>query len=194
MTTGETQRLRDSALSALALHRDGSVDALLDRHASEDLDTNARRLARSLLGSARGAHGFETLRRLLDAERLPDMRRQLVTSIGQTRQPGTADLLLKIATSDSDAKVRGEAAYWLPQRGGAPVVPRVLAIVEADASDSVKQRAVQGLARLPAGDSTTLLIDFARNSTNTAVKKEAVSALGRSNDPKALAYVESLLR
>ena len=39
-----------------------------------------------------------------------------------------------------------------------------------------------------------LLIQLAQKSPNPAVRKEAVSALGRSNDPKAVAYLESLLR
>jgi len=190
----QEQRLHDAALSALALHRDPSVDAMLDRLAAGDADSNTRRMARSLLGSARGAHGFATLQHLLESERLPELRRQLVSAIGQTREPGTADVLLKLATSDADANVRGEAAYWLPQRGGAAMVPRVSGIVQSDASDRVRQRAVQGLARLPSTDATPLLIQLAQTSPNAAVRKEAVSALGRSTDPKAVAYLESLLR
>ena len=70
----------------------------------------------------------------------------------------------------------------------------VTAIIESDASDAVKQRAVQGIGRLPAEDSTAMLIQLARTSTNPAVKKEAVSALGRSKDPRALAFLEDLIR
>jgi hypothetical protein len=192
-TTGE-QRLRDSAISAAALHADAGADALLDRLAASDADTNVRRLARTHLGSARGAHGFATLRRLLEAERLPEIRRQLVGSLGQTREPGTAALLLGLARSDTDASIRADAAYWLPQRGTEQDIRNTIAIVNADTADVVKRRGVQGLARASNGDVTALLLELARTSQSVVVKREAVSALGRSKDPRATAYLEGLLR
>jgi hypothetical protein len=194
VSPGLGQRLGDSALQAIALHKDASADAILDRLATGASDTSQRRQARSLLGSARGAHGFATLRQLLDTERLPDIRRQLVSALGASRQPGTADLMLTLARRDSDPKVRGEAAYWLPQRGGTRVLADVKAIIDTDASDAVRQRAVQGLARIPGDDTTTTLIQLASASPNQAVKKEAVTALGRSKDPRAVAYLEQLLK
>ncbi len=194
LAPSETQRLSESALSAIALHRDSSADATLDRLASAQADSSLRRLSRSLLGSTRGAHGFATLRQLIETERLPDVRRQLVTALGQTRQPGTPDLLLATARRDLDPKVRGEAAYWLPQRGGQRTLGDLTAIINTDASDIVKQRAIQGLARLTADETTSLLIQLARTSSSAVVRKEAVTALGRSKDPKALAYMEELIK
>ena len=188
------QRVGEAALSGVALHQGAGADAILDRFATAASDSNLRRLARTLLGSRRGAHGFETLRRLLEGERLPEMRRQLVTAIGQTRQPATADALLAVAKQDMDAKVRAEAAYWLPQRGGAKFVGQLQTIIAADANDGVRQRAVQGLARLPDGDPVAVLLDLARTSDNLSVKKAAVGALGRSSDPRAVQYLEDLIR
>jgi HEAT repeat protein len=193
-STAEEQRLRDSAIGAVAMHGDAAADAILDRLATVDADTNVRRQARSLLGSARGAHGFATLRQLLTSEKFPDIRRQLVSNIGQTREPATAEVLLGIARTDADSHTRAEAAYWLPQRGAAQSIQDTLAIVNADAADLVKQRGVQGLARASTGDATTTLLDLARTSQNAVVRKEAISALGRSRDPRALAYLEGLLK
>lgn len=192
--TPQEQRLRDVALSAVALHREPVADAILDRLATTHFDTGLRRQARSLLGSVRGAHGFGTLRRLLEQERLPEIRRQLVTALGQSRQPATAEVLLGVARQDSDSKVRAEAAYWLPQRGEARVISDVLAIIEQDTNDTVRQRAVQGLARRPAAESTLVLIQLAGTNANPVVRKEAVRALGRSKDPRAIAFLEELIR
>ena len=194
LVPSDEQRLRESALSAAALHQGAAADALVDRFATGTSDTPLRRHARTLLGSRRGAHGFETLRRLFEAERLPEMRRQLINALGQTRQPATADLLLTAAKQDPDPKVRAEAAYWLPQRGGARFVSQVQAIIGADANDSVRQRAVQGLARLPDGDPVAVLLDLARTSDNLTVRKAAVSALGHSEDPRAVQYLEDVIR
>lgn len=193
-TAGQAQRLRDAALSAAAFHRDAGADALLDRLAGADTDSSTRRLARSLLGSRRGAHGFAALRQLLEQERLPEIRRQLITAIGQSSQPATAEVLAGVARRDWDAKVRAEAAYWLPQRGGAPVIADLVALINADDSDAVKQRAVQGLGRLSTTETTSALIQLATSSPSAVVKKEAVSALGRSKDPKAVAFLEDIIK
>jgi HEAT repeat protein len=194
ITPAQEQRLSASAVSALALHRDPSADAVLDRLAMSDADSDLRRAARSSLGSARGAHGFTVLKQLVDRETIPDIRRQLVGALGLTRQAGTPDALLQIARRDTDPKVRGEAAYWLPQRGGQRTLGDVTAIINGDASDTVKQRAIQGLARLTGDETTSLLIQLARTSQNAAVRKEAVTMLGRSKDAKAQAYMQELIK
>jgi HEAT repeat protein len=194
ISPAQERRLNESALAAIALHRDPAADAILDRLATADSDTNVRRMARSALGASRGAHGFSTLRKLLQDERLPDQRRQLVSALGQTRQPEAPDVLKNVARTDPDAKVRAEAVYWLPQRGGPRVVPDVTAVIDADQSDEVKQRAVRGLARLPPNDSVPLLLQLARSNKSPAVKKEAVAALGQSKDPRAIAFLEEILK
>lgn len=194
LNPAQEQRVSESALSAIAMHRDPAADVILDRLATGDSDTNLRRAARSSLGSRRGAHGFETLRKLIDSERLVDIRRQLVSSLGKTRQPGTADALLAIAKKDTDAKTRAEAVYWVPQRGGSRTMPDVTAIIASDPSDEVKQRAMKGLARLPAEEMVPLMLQLARTSTVAIVRKEAVTALGQSRDPRAIAFMEALLK
>jgi len=118
--------------------------------------------------------------------------KQLANAIGQTRQPGTAAALLALSQQDPDARVRAEAAYWLPQRGGQ--VTDAMAIIERDSADVVKQKAIDGLARLPGDQSTALLIQIANATTSSAARKAAVSALGRSHDPKAVAYLEELIK
>jgi hypothetical protein len=188
-----SEGLRDTALSAVARHRDAGADAIIDRLATNDIDSPLRRSARRLLGSSRGAHGYATLARLLEQEKLPEIRRQLVVAIGASRQPQAVDVLLRLAKTDWDAKVRGEAVYHLPPLGGPRVIPDVNAIIASDAVDTVKQRAVQGLGRLAAPETVPLLIQLA-GSTNAVVKKEAVTALSRSKDPKAVAYMEELIR
>jgi HEAT repeat protein len=53
---------------------------------------------------------------------------------------------------------------------------------------------VSGLSRLPANDSIPALLQLARTSPNPVVRKEAVSALSHSKDPRAMALMEELIR
>jgi hypothetical protein len=191
----QQRRFADSAASAIALHRDPAADAILDRIASSDPTTDNRRRAGTWLGQFRGAHGFASLRSLIASEKDPQTRQSFVTSLAQTRQPGTADALLALAQNDADPKVRAEAAYWYPQRAGAGAINAVTAIIDKDTDDNVKRRAVSGLGRLPNDQGVPTLIDLAKSlKSSPIVRKQAVTVLGQSKDPRAVAYLEELLK
>jgi hypothetical protein len=135
------------------------------------------------------------LRSLIASEKDSQTRQSFVTSLAQTRQPGTADALLALAQNDADPKVRAEAVYWYPQRAGAGAVNAVTAILDKDTDDNVKRRAVSGLGRLPNDQGVPTLIDLAKSpKSNPVVRKQAVTVLGQSKDPRAVAYLEQLLR
>jgi hypothetical protein len=193
MTRGGAQNLVNEATSALSLHRDAGADAILDRLATSDPEASLRHRAASLLGSTRGAHGFETVRRLLDSEKSLDGRRALVSALAQTRQPQTAALLLGLARTDADPQVRADALYYVPLRGGAQVIPDVVALVEKDPITNVKQRGLSGLGNMPQDAGLAALIQLARTTTSLVVRKEAVTQIGRSKDPRARAYLEEII-
>lgn len=179
-----------SALTAISLHRDPAADAVLDRMAATG---DQRQQAAQALASTRGAHGFATVQKLAAAEREPEMRRMLVGALGQTRETGTPEAL-RPYLRDADAGIRAEAIYWFAQRGGPAVIGEVTKLVEAETNDNVRRRGVSGLSRLPANDSIPALLQLARSSPNPVVRKEAVGALSRSKDPRAMAYMEELIR
>jgi len=193
MVRSGADSLVSSALSAIASHRDPAADAMLDKLAA-DPDSSLRRQAMRQLVDNRGAHGFETVRRLLDTEKNPDVRRSLVSSLAQSRQPQTADVLLALARNDSDESIRADAVYYLPARGGVKMVPEILKLLGSDGSTKVRQRAVDGIATLPADTALPALIQLARDSRDVVVRKQAVSALGRSKDPRAVGALQELLK
>jgi HEAT repeat protein len=55
------------------------------------------------------------------------------------------------------------------------------------------RKAVFAISRLPNGDATTQLVEFAETGKYPEVRKEAVFWLGQSNDPKALDYLTKLI-
>jgi hypothetical protein len=191
----QQRRFNDAAASAIALHRDPAADTILDRMITSDSDSEARRRAATWLAQMRGAHGLATLKAAIGTEKDPATRRSFVQSLGQSRQPGTADALLALAQTDADPRVRAEAVYWYPQRAGMAGVPAVLAVIDKDPDDNVKKRAVSGVGRLPNDQGVQTLIDLAKAPrTSTVVRKEAVTALGQLKDPRAVAFLEQLLR
>jgi hypothetical protein len=192
--TGEARRsIGTSAISAMALHQDAGAEAILIRITTTDPETSFRRHAGTRL-AGRSPRGFDEIRKLVTTEQNQGLRRSFVTALGQTRFPATAETLLTLARSDSDATVRGDAIYYYASAAGTAGIANVLAMAQNDAADHVKTRAVQGLATLPDADRIDPLITLARSSANAAVRKQAVTALSAAKDPRAFAFIEGLLK
>jgi hypothetical protein len=185
--------LARAAASAIALHAEGGADAILDRLAASATDAALRRHVFTQIGAHRGQHGFETLRRLIDAETDPAARRTLVTALAQTDRPAAGDALLGLARNDADARLRGEATYHYLRLTGEAGVANALAIIDRDAETAVRRRAIQGLLALPDSAGVPHLITLARTSRDQTVRHEAVTQLGRTKDPRAIAYLTELL-
>lgn len=193
MTRGAAQSLTGEAMEAIALHRGPEADTALDRLAASDPDSAVRHRAAALLGADRGSHGFETLQRLLATDKTTDGRRAIVSGLAQTRQPQTADTLLTLARTDPDAQIRSEAVYYVPVRGGERVIPDVVGIIQKEPIATVRQRAVAGLGQMPSDGGLTALIQLARTSTDPTVRKAAVTQIGRSRNPRAVAFLEEII-
>jgi hypothetical protein len=187
------RRISESAVRAIGYHRDATADAALDRIATGHRDSGVRRQAASTLASLRGAAGVSSVSRLLAAARDADERRALTSALGQSRDPSVVAALRPL-TGDPDARIRAEASYWLVQRGGSAVVPDALKIIAGDKDESVRRRTVSAIGRLPADSGIPHLLQLARTSTDAVVRKEAVTALGQSRDPRAVAFMEELIK
>jgi len=73
------------------------------------------------------------------------------------------------------------------------VVPDVVALIQKEPTPNVRQRAVSGLGQMPNDGGLTALIQLARTSTDTTVRKEAVTQIGRSKDPRAVAFLQEII-
>ena len=114
-------------------------------------------------------HGVEQLR-----------RRLLVTALGQSRQPKTADALYTLARTDPDAAVRAEAVHWYARQASAGVLGNVMGIIMGDTEDVVRRRAVSSLGLIAADNGVPALIQLARTGPSPVIRKEAVSTLART--------------
>ncbi|MGA2113880.1 MAG: HEAT repeat domain-containing protein [Bryobacteraceae bacterium] len=184
----------NSAVAAIAIHADPAADAVLDGFAATSQPEALRNRAMRWLGSARGRHGLDTLKKLLASETAPDMRRRAIAAVGVSREPEAQTLILSAARGDRDARVRAEAVSQL-SRERLPNLAGVLGgIAENDPDSGVSKRAVSSLASLSDGSGVPELIRLARSSKNPDVRKEAVRALGRAHDQRAEAFLEEVLR
>ena len=105
-----------------------------------------------------------------------------------------------LAKNDAAPKVRSQAQFWLAQMVGRKVEgdPRIVRSLgesaQNDPNAAIRKSAVFALSRLPADQAVPQLIQVASTSKDAATRREAIFWLGQSKDPKALEYLEKVVK
>jgi HEAT repeats len=184
----------DENLAALSSHATPKATEVLVSLASPQSSAYLREKAAFWLGAQRGHEGLLALRQLLSNEQDVKFREKLTFDISINSDPGATDDLIQLAKSDADSRVRGQALFWLAQKAGKKAIGTLNASIENDPNFEVKKKAVFALSQLPREESVPQLVHIADTNSNFAVRKEAIFWLGQTNDPRALAYIEQLLK
>jgi HEAT repeats len=193
-TENGSSQITDGALAALALHATPTATRVLGEFTSSNRDFKLREKAAFWLGVERGHDGFAILQKLVREDSDSRFREKLTFDLSQSSDPEAIDELIRIAKSDSETQVRGQALFWLAQKAGKKAAAAISFAVENDPELAVKKKAVFALSQMPKDESIPKLIHLAETNPNPAVKKEAIFWLGQSNDPRALQYLEEMLK
>ena len=190
----ERNRLVEESLVALAMHATPQATDVLASLAGPANSSYLREKAAFWLGAQRGHDGLLALRKLIGSEQDAELRNKLVFDLSINSDPGAMDDLIRMAKSDADAGVRGQALFWLAQKAGKKAVGALDDAIQNDPNFEVKKKAVFALSQLPKEESVPQLEHVAETNSNFAIRKEAIFWLGQSNDPRALAYIEAVLK
>jgi hypothetical protein len=117
-----------------------------------------------------------------------------VLAIALHGDAAAVDRLVTIARDGTERNVRSTALFWVSQRAGERAAATITNAIENDPDTQVKRQAVFALSQLPRGEGVPRLIDVARSNRNPEVRKQAMFWLGQSQDPRALAFFEEVLR
>jgi len=192
--TADSDHVRDGAVAAIALHLDAAADAALERFAAASESESVREKAVFWMGAARGRRGYETLRHIVTSDASDRIREKAIFALSISKEPEAVDTMIAVAHNDASTHVRGQALFWLAQKAGKKAVGAISGAIENDPDTEVKKKAVFALQQLPNGEGVPMLINVARTNHNPAVRKHAMFWLGQSNDPRALAFFEEVLR
>jgi len=190
----EERRIGKQAVSAIALHKDPAADTELERFAAPDHPEALRRHVAFWFGSARGERGFRALQRMLREDPSDKVREQAVFGLSVSKVPAALDSMIATAKNDRSTKVRGQALFCLGQKAGKRAVETITEAIEKDPETDIKKKAVFALSQLPKDQGVPMLIQVARTNKNPVVRKQAMFWLGQSNDPRALAFFEEVLK
>jgi hypothetical protein len=105
------------------------------------------------------------------------------------------DLLRLARREDLPLEARRQAVFWLGQAAGVAAARGLDSITTDDSGDlEVRKQAVFALSQRPADEGVPALIRVARTSPSGELRKSALFWLGQSEDPRALALFEELLK
>ena len=186
--------LADESLTALSIHAAPKATDVLVSLAAPGNSNYLREKAAFWLGAQRGHEGLAALRQILQSEQDSKIRQKLVFDFSINSDPAATDDLIQLAKSDADSRVRGQALFWLAQKAGKKAVGALNASIENDPNFEVKKKAVFALSQLPKEESVPQLVHVADTNANFAIRKEAIFWLGQTNDPRAIAYIEQVLK
>jgi hypothetical protein len=187
--------LAGAVVAAIALHAHEAADAALEDFAAANQPEKLQRQAIFWLGSARGRRGFEIVSRIAREDSSEQIREHAVFALSLSREPEAPRTLAAMAHSDSSARVRGQALFWLAQKAGRKLAESAIGdAIANDPETEVKKKAVFALTQMPNGEGVPLLIQIARTNRNPEVRKQAVFWLGQSRDPRALGFIEDVLK
>jgi HEAT repeats len=104
--------------------------------------------------------------------------------------------LLRIARRpELPLETRRQAAFWLGQAAGEAATRGLDSLATDDGGElEVRKQAVFALAQRPPSEGVPVLIRIARTNPHPELRKSALFWLGQSEDPRALALFEELLR
>jgi HEAT repeat protein len=110
-----SDRLRSSALAAIAMHRDDvSVPALIQL-ARKDPQTKVRGDALFWLGQKAGERAVGEISSAIDNDPETDVKKRAVFALSQLPKDEGVPLLIKVAKTNQNAAVRKQAMFWLGQ-------------------------------------------------------------------------------
>lgn len=105
------------------------------------------------------------------------------------------DLLRLARRADLSEDTRRHAIFWLGQAAGVAATRGLDSLAnDRDGNIEIRKQAVFALSQRPADEGVPALIHIARTSPQREVRKSALFWLGQSDDPRALALFEELLR
>jgi HEAT repeat protein len=189
----ENVEVRKEAADALGDSQDATALSTLESLYSE---VNNREVKRELLDSIAESRDESAAVRFLIkiAETDPDreLRREAIDGLGDSRDPASLKAIEKIINDhNADTDLQRAAVDALSEKEKDEAVPLLIKIAKTHGSAEVRREAIDHLGEIPG--QLSFLVDVARNeSENLDLRKEAIGAIGESEDADSIKTLQSL--
>ena len=187
--------LQQKVIFSLSQHGGSRASGILhdyagDRNGVEDV----REQAIFWLGQEGSREDVEFLMDLFDNLENSDLKEKVIFSVSQASHPEGSEWLMSLARDeDESVEFRKNALFWAGQEGD--VEASELGDLYADADDNdLKEHVIFVLSQIDGSEeAATVLIDIAKNETNSELRDKAMFWLGESSSPKAARFLADLI-
>jgi HEAT repeat protein len=123
------------------------------------------------------------------------VRVEALNSLGQTDPESTTPILRRVLArrDDCSARLRRAALWLLGRRTDADAASIVMASARTDPDIRVRADALRFLAAMPGDQAISTIEEIARTPGNEDLQRAAVSALGRSDNPRARQSIRAIV-
>ena len=97
---GRWEKLPQGALTAIAMHADSSADKAMNSFVEPPQPESLRKQTVFWLGEARGASGFQTLKKVAKTETSTEVRSQITFALSLNHEAGALDEMIRMARED----------------------------------------------------------------------------------------------
>ncbi|HKE93867.1 MAG TPA: HEAT repeat domain-containing protein, partial [Povalibacter sp.] len=115
-------------------------------------------------------------------------------AVSQSKSPQAAADLIRLANTDADPGVRGNAWLWLARTESTATEDAIDSALRKESDDAVRRQAIFALSQLPDVRATRALITVLEDQSRLSEdRKQAVFWLSQSKSAAAQTYLERLL-
>ncbi len=183
----EDSKWNDDALQNLAqlarqLNNDGKPEFLqrvgeIEKEISDEFSFAAIRAI-----SSRGdKKAFESITRIFDSNKKPNLRKKMVYIIGSFETTAAANKLMDIVKNDPDNDVRSEAIFWLSDNEPTKKIADFLVNSALnDKEESVQKKAMFSLGAMDNDFGIPYLYDIAKKHSNDDMRANAIFWIGQN--------------
>ena len=189
ITSSPNPRIRST--SVFWLGQIGGEQAFLASLVRNDAeDKKIRRSAAYAIGQSHDRGTVATLKDLYDNVKDVDVRRSVISAIGNSidEQPAFA-LLLNIAKTDADLEARRTAIRQLGHFAREDAAEELMKIYTSDPNVEVKRTALRALAETKSPRAEDKLFEVAKGSDVMEVRREAIRLLGERVSKRSFEFL-----
>ncbi len=196
LASTEDAHVRQAAVMALARSRNDRARTILRDFVRSDAPVELRGEALMALPLNRNADDATFLRSLYGETSDKQLKEYALMALGRRSLEGDTDWLLSIAQDESeDIDLRTQAVWMLRSDSSVPVT-QIATLYDRSDNRKIREAALMIIAERSRNDSAALdkLIGIARDEKDVDLRRQAVSTLSRSRDPRAQAVLLEIIR
>ena len=116
----------------------------------------------------------------------PSLKTAAVSLLGSQGGPRAVPLLLQVARSQSDMKLRLTAIRRLGEQNGDTIAEELVKLYDADRTKEVRVQILRALSEMDSPRAETKLVELARSGDDVSVRQVAIRFLGEKNGSASL--------